>query len=154
MAVTRGTGGPAGDRVEALPKPNSPGFFLQSTLVAGLPAPPLGPVPPSAVAGAPLIDLRLTPGALPSFMSGPLAQADFAARFGPGQQFLSAGERVIQWQSQIPNGGTFLIPIEATPHDGNTWRARSHAGWTAAQRQRASHGRVHACANGRRAQRG
>ena len=113
IAVTRGTGGPAGDRVEALPKPNSPGFFLQSTL-AGLPAAPLGPVPPRAVAGAPLIDLRLTPGALPSFMNGPLARADFAARFGPGQQFLSAGERVIQWQSQIPNGGTFLIPIEST----------------------------------------
>ena len=31
----------------------------------GLPAQPLGPVPASAVAGAPLIDLRLTPGALP-----------------------------------------------------------------------------------------
>ena len=113
MAVTRGTGGPAGDQVEALPKPGYPGFFLQATL-AGLPAAPLGPVPASAVAGAPIIDLRLTPGSLPSLMSGPLAQADFAARFGPGQQFLSAGERVIQWQSQIPNGGTFLIPIEAT----------------------------------------
>ena len=25
-------------------------------------------------------------------MNGPFAQADFAARFGPGQQFLSAGE--------------------------------------------------------------
>ena len=106
MAVARGTGGPAGDQVEALPKPGSPGFFLQATL-AGLPAAPLGPVPASAVAGAPIIDMRLTPGSLPSLMSGPLAQADFAARFGPGQQFLSAGELVIQWQSQIPKAGHF-----------------------------------------------
>ena len=46
-------------------------------------------------------------------MSGPLAQADFATRFGPGQQFVSAGERVIQWTSQIPSGGTNLIPTTA-----------------------------------------
>jgi hypothetical protein len=99
--------------VEALPKPGYPGFFLQATL-AGLPAAPLGPVPPSAVAGAPLIDLRLTPGALPSFMSGPMAQANFATRFGPGRQFVSAGESVIQWQSQIPSGGTILIPTASS----------------------------------------
>ena len=35
--------------------------------------------------------LAPAPGALPSLMSGPLAQADFATRFGPGQQFVSAG---------------------------------------------------------------
>ena len=112
MRVARGAGGPAGDRVEALPKPGSPGFFLQATL-AGVPAQPLGQVQASAVAGAPLIDLRLTPGALPSMMNGPFAQADFAARFGPGQQFLSAGEHVIGWTSQIPSGGTLLIPTTA-----------------------------------------
>ena len=87
----------------------------------GLPAQPLGPVPASAVAGAPLIDehkknlvvcwgntelelfaragRRIADGSdgidvreavlqVLSLMSGPLAQADFATRFGPGQQFL------------------------------------------------------------------
>ena len=114
LRVPRGTGGPHGDLVEAIPIVNNPGFGLQQTTLGQAQQPMNAIVAAVVGVGLPPINLSLCPGGLPNLMVGANVQADFAARFAA--QYLVAGEVCVRFNSQIPGGGGWDVPIQATDY--------------------------------------
>eukprot|EP00966_Prymnesium_polylepis_P242764 5614210-Prymnesium_polylepis.1 len=112
--VPRGNGGPAAYPVESVQVVGFKGFALNRTTVGVAAAPAPGMVPAVAVAGAGAVNLPATAGGLPNLMVGANVQADFAARFAAAQQYLHAGETCIRFDSQIPGGGGWDVPITAS----------------------------------------
>jgi len=99
--------------VEAVPVVGTTGFGLQQTTL-GQAVQPMNAVVAAVVGvGLPPIDLSLTDGGfMPNLMTGANVQADFPARFA--QQYVVAGEPCVRFNSQIPGGGGWNVPITAT----------------------------------------
>ena len=112
--VPRGNGGPAGDLVEAVPVVGYKGFILQLTTAGQAAAGAPGMVAAVAVAGAAPVNLAATAGGLPSLMNAANVQADYAARFAAAQQVMHGGNLCIRWDSQIPGGGGWHVPVSAS----------------------------------------
>eukprot|EP00966_Prymnesium_polylepis_P222261 5142324-Prymnesium_polylepis.1 len=133
--VPRGNGGPAGELVEAVPVVGFKGFILQLTTPGQAAAGAPGMVAAVAVAGAAPVNLAATAGGLPSLMNAVNVQADFAARFAAAQQVLHGNTHYIRWDSQIPGGGGWDVPVSASfahvEHAIVAWRGayilRAHA---------------------------
>jgi len=112
--VPRGNGGPAGDLVEAAPVVGYKGFVLQLTTAGQAAAGAPGMVAAVAVAGAAPVNLAATAGGLPNLMNAANVQADHAARFAAAQHVMHGGNLCIRWDSQIPGGDGWHVPVQAS----------------------------------------